>query len=64
MVLEGVADKHENGFPEDKEKSAKVDNHQLEEGQDVYLDEKIKQRRVLNWKSKSSEIVIMFIWRF
>ena len=45
MVLEGVADKHENGFPEDKEKSAEVDNHQLGEGQDVYLDEKIKNEK-------------------
>ena len=42
VVLECVAEKHESGFSDDKEKSPKVDNHQLGEGQDVYLDTKDK----------------------
>ena len=42
MVLECVAEKHESSFSDDKEKSPKVDNYQLGEGQDVYLDVKDK----------------------
>ena len=44
VVLECVAKKHESGFSDDKEKSPEVDNHQLGEGQDVYLDTKDKKR--------------------
>ena len=44
VVLECVAEKHESGFSDDKEKSPKVDNHQLGEGQDVYLDTKDKKK--------------------
>ena len=38
LVLESVADDHKEGFPEDKEQSDEMENHQLEEGQDVLLD--------------------------
>ena len=44
VVLECVAEKHESGFSDDKEKSPEVDNHQLGEGQDVYLDTKDKKK--------------------
>ena len=43
MVLESVADEHENGFPEHVEKRTEVDDHQLEEGQDVFLDKRMEK---------------------
>ena len=38
LILESIADNHEKGFPEDEKQSDEVEDHQLEEGQDVLLD--------------------------
>ena len=42
MVLGSVADEHDECFAKDKEKRSKVNKNQLGEGQDVYLDKKVK----------------------
>ena len=51
VILESVADDHDAGFAEDKKKSTEVDKNQLGEGQNVYLDKKIK-----SWKDRKYNI--------